>query len=414
MQSQHLVRTLWALGVAGMLASCSAPESSDRSTPSVTVPDSQANLAQDVFNSKARHRHFVYVPLEGGSASTNGIDGFAIKATTGALTEVEGSPFGGGTSHDSFVAVNPKGTVVYVSSNSNQTPSIYAFQINKRSGVLTQIPGSPFAESTNGWGMAFDPNGKFLYVADWENNTVSGYAVNAASGALTEVTGSPFAAGANPYAAEVSPDGKFLYVNNMTLSYSPVASVSAYKINAASGALTSIKGSPFATDGVSAQRGTVAPGGEFLYVVNAGTTHSVGGSVAVYKINKSSGKLSQIAGSPFATGGSFSEGVAIDPNGNFAYVTNNNDGPPGDITGFQINKSSGALSQIAGSPFAAGISPAGIAVDRDGSFAYVADTSSANISGYAIDASSGALTPVTGSPFGTGYSSAPTDVGITP
>jgi 6-phosphogluconolactonase len=48
--------------------------------------------------------------------------------------------------------------------------------------------------------MAIDAAGKFAYVANSGSNSndVSGYAINAKNGALTPVKGSPFAAGYGP------------------------------------------------------------------------------------------------------------------------------------------------------------------------------------------------------------------------
>ena len=57
---------------------------------------------------------------------------------------------------------------------------------------------------------------------------------------------------------------------------------------------------------------------------------------------------------------------------------------------------------VAGSPFFAGEFPEGLAVDPKGKFAYVPNLGSGNVSGFAIDATSGALTPLTASPFGAG------------
>ena len=47
--------------------------------------------------------------------------------------------------------------------------------------------------------------GGFAYVANYGSNNVSAYTINATSGALTPVAGSPFAAGTNPYDAAVDP-----------------------------------------------------------------------------------------------------------------------------------------------------------------------------------------------------------------
>src|SRR5260221_14281024 len=64
------------------------------------------------------------------------------------------------------------------------------------------------------------------------------------------------------------------------------------------------------------------------------------------------------------------------------------------------------------SPFRAGYMPHSVAVDPTGKFAYVANGGSNNVSGYRIDRSTGALDPVPGSPFAAG--SGPISVAISP
>jgi hypothetical protein len=86
--------------------------------------------------------------------------------------------------------------------------------------------------------VAVDPTGKFAYLANLGNN-VAAYSI-AANGALTPVKGSPFAAGVNPISMAVDPTGKFAYVANASGN-----NVSAYSI-AANGALVPVPGSPFA------------------------------------------------------------------------------------------------------------------------------------------------------------------------
>ena len=56
---------------------------------------------------------------------------------------------------------------------------------------------------------------------------------DATTGALSEVAGSPFAAGSFPSSVAVAPSGKIVYVSGGN-------NISAYTINATTGALTSI------------------------------------------------------------------------------------------------------------------------------------------------------------------------------
>jgi 6-phosphogluconolactonase len=63
--------------------------------------------------------------------------------------------------------------------------------------------------------VAVDSTGKFAYVANVFDNTVSAYSI-AFNGALTPVPGSPFAAGGEPSSVAMDSTGKFAYVANPT------------------------------------------------------------------------------------------------------------------------------------------------------------------------------------------------------
>jgi len=223
-------------------------------------------------------------------------------------------------------------------------------------------------------------------VVNYTDGTVSAYTINSSTGALTEITGSPFAAGgagALSFSVAVDPTGKFVYVANENS-----ADVSAYTINSSTGALTEITGSPFAS-GTYPYSVTVDPTGKFAYVANGGFMDA--GTVSAYTINSSTGALTEITGSPFAAG-TYSFSVTVDPTGKFAYVVNESSD---DIYAYTINSSTGALTEITGSPLAAGDEPRSVAVDPTGKFVYVANEISSDIYAYAINSSTGALTEIT-------------------
>ena len=84
----------------------------------------------------------------------------------------------------------------------------------------------------------------------------------------------------------------------------------------------------------------------FAYVPNA-----FGSNISAYTI-KANGSLSPV-GLPVGTG-SVPWGAAVDPKGKFVYVTNlqsNN------VSAYTMNVTSGVLTAVAGSPFAAGADP---------------------------------------------------------
>ena len=71
---------------------------------------------------------------------------------------------------------------------------------------------------------------EFVYVANHYSDNVSAYAIDASTGALTEVKGSPFGTSYGPYGVAIDPSGKFAYVANNCAAGKP-GSVSAFTIN---------------------------------------------------------------------------------------------------------------------------------------------------------------------------------------
>jgi 6-phosphogluconolactonase (cycloisomerase 2 family) len=338
---------------------------------------------------------FVYVANDNDSPGT--VSGYTLNTTTGALTEVAGSPFAvPGSIEVPAVAVDPAGKFLYASNASGPIGTIYAYTINKANGALTSVPGSPFAAGDITGAGTVDPTGKFLYVTNYQSSNISAYTINAGTGALTPVAGSPFTtvAGGNPTGVTVDPTGKFAYAANDS-----GGNVSAYTINAATGALTPVVGSPFAA-GNQTYAVTVDPTGKFLYAANRGTSN---GNVSAYTINAITGALTPVVGSPFAADAGPSS-VAIDPTGKFAYAPNQNGNftNGGDLSAYAINTATGALTAVAGSPFATGTVPEGSAFDPTGKFLYVTNYGGNTISIYSLNAANGVLTPAASSPFSAG------------
>ncbi len=138
----------------------------------------------------------------------------------------------------------------------------------------------------------------------------------------------------------------------------------------------------------------------FAYVANCGAScGGVGsGDVSAYAIDATTGALASVPGSPFAAGMG-PRSVAVGPSGQFAYVAN---AASNDVSAYTIDAMTGALTPVAGSPFPAGSFPIAVAVDSSGQFAYVANGGSNNVSAYTIDPATGALAEISGSPFAAG------------
>jgi len=104
------------------------------------------------------------------------------------------------------------------------------------------VIGAAVAAGTNASSVTVSPNGAFAYVANSGGNNVSAYSIGS-YGALSDVFGGScgsglpnncFTTGTSPQAVAVSPNGAYAYVANWG------GGVSAYTIDAATGALTPI------------------------------------------------------------------------------------------------------------------------------------------------------------------------------
>src|SRR3972149_189299 len=117
----------------------------------------------------------------------------------------------------------------------------------------------------------------------------------------------------------------------------------------------------------------------FAYVVNF-----IDGTILAYTINASTGALTPL-GLPLGAGFNPTS-VAVDKSGTFAFVASLNGLIQYEILDGELQ----TLTQV----MTGGNGPNSVAVDPSGNFVYVANIVSDNVSAFTIDASSGALTPV--------------------
>lgn len=326
----------------------------------------------NVVVSCSRPGAFVYAVNQ--SAST--ISAWSID-TNGTLTSIATYQ---STGNDPVAAVvDPNGTYLYVANFGSNTVSIYA--IDPTTGVLTS-PGEPIATGNGPFALLVDPADQFLYVANRTDNTVSVFEIES-DGTAAAVSGSPYAVGTEPTSIATDPGGNFLYVTNYGQ-----ANVSAFSIEAGAGQLTPLGSSPFGADTGSLAM-AIDPTGTLAYVANE-TADTLSG----FALNASTGALTPLSGFPFSTGSS-PEAVAVDPSGRFLLVANVT--AANDVSSYSITPSSGALTLAAS--VSSGTFPLDIKFTPTGAFAYVANENSDTVTGFAFDATTGALTPVPGSPF---------------
>jgi 6-phosphogluconolactonase (cycloisomerase 2 family) len=324
---------------------------------------------------------FVYIP----NFKDGTISGYSIDQTSGALTEITGSPFTNGTTAPTCSVVSPNGKFLFVGS-ANKTS---AFSINATTGALTAVTGSPFTTPGGGNGIGVDPTGQFLYVTA---GGLGASLINGTTGALTTISGSPYTLPAQGNSVTIDPTGKFLYASIAQInSTDPIPDMITYSINTTSGALTQL----------SAQ-GVDANGGEALAIASgskavvytpkfAYVTNQTDKTISEWTISDSTGALTAVAGSPVSdTNGP--QVIAATPSGTFVYTGNSNN----TISEYSVNAKTGALTLVIGSPIKGFGSVNSLVVDPTSSFILVLDATKQTIDSYAINAKTGALTSLSG------------------
>ncbi len=257
-------------------------------------------------------------------------------------------------------------------------------------------------------GLAITPDARFLYVATSVSPGVRGYAIGP-RGALTEVPGSPFKSeGINTTGVAVAPSGKRLFVTNRGTGLNNAAdpgSVAVYDIDPASGSLTPVGGSPFGVTGLEDPDGiAVAPDGSHVFVTGDAAGMTFDPRVAVFEIKPGTGSISEVGGSPFASGSKQAVPIVVSPDGGRVFVGNVNLISGNTISVLDVNEETGALSPVLGSPFAAaGMAPVGLAMTPDGSRLLSGERGAGFARGVSVYDlfPSGVITPILGSPFST-------------
>jgi DNA-binding beta-propeller fold protein YncE len=155
----------------------------------------------------------------------------------------------------------------------------------------------------------------------------------------------------------------------------------------ASAALTPLAGSPWKVGTTPSAMASFGSGSTSAYLY---VTDATSGVVSGYTV--SSGSLSALSGSPYQTGGQPSA-MAIDSTGKYAYVTN-----AGDSTVTAYSVSSGVLSRLGS--YATGLQPVAIGIDPSSNhYVYTANFLGNNVSGFQLNPSTGALLNTQNAPY---------------
>ena len=233
------------------------------------------------------------------AADPNNIYQFPLTSgTVGALAQTT-KPTGSPTPELLALLTDAGGDFVYASA-SGATGWVYGYQIDRQTGSLSAVPGSPFQIPLGA--MLLDPNGQFLYMfSETGSNktiTLGSYRINRSSGALS-LASSTTMPEQSSFAPAINCTGAYIFLTSVPEN-SSTEEISVYSVNANNGALTPAAGSPYSIPG-TAEPYYSSPTSSWKYLYQPQTYDTVQQQLWGYEIN-SDGSLTMIPGSPFPEG----------------------------------------------------------------------------------------------------------------
>ncbi|QNI33264.1 beta-propeller fold lactonase family protein [Alloacidobacterium dinghuense] len=325
-----------------------------------------------------------------------------------------------------LTSCSPSNTVdfVYVTASKNNPGQISVYKVDSESGALTQIQDSPYPSGgRNPVGTITSPDGKYLYVINKDDNSIVEFAIGTDGKIYQQQTcNTP---GSEPVALTMNASETLLYVVDFfspTTPGGPVYSSAnpgpgaliVYPVDKTTGNIGGSGCAPVQQTFVDAnnvtQTATYVPIGFQPTGVNAlangnsvfvaaqdglPSATSTLGVVDAFDVN-SSGTLSPVTTYPTGTAPS---SIASDPTNRFLYVT---DSRQNQLITYTI-LSTGILNASQNPPVKTDTFPVAITVDPRGFYIYVANYNASDINAYAINQSTGTPSAVAGaSAYATG------------
>jgi len=314
----------------------------DSATGALSPLGLAAETPQPSFLAIAPNRRFLYAANEigdFGGKKSGAVSAFAINPATGQLTLLNQAASGGpGPCH---LVVDRAGKNVLVANYAGGSIEVLPIQPDGRLGAATafvqhqgasvnpQRQAGPHAHSIN-----LDAANRFAFVADLGLDKVLVYRFDAAQGTLApnEPPAAALKPGAGPRHFAFHPSGRFAYVINELQS-----TVTAFSYDASRGALSELQTISTLPEGFAGNNSTaevqVHPSGKFLYGSNRG--HD---SIAVFAIDPGKGTLALVEHQ--ATRGKTPRNFGLDPTGAWLLAANQGSDT---IVVFGIDRATGRL-----------------------------------------------------------------------
>ena len=189
---------------------------------------------------------YVYA-IDQDTNTTNNLLAFRRDLSTGAIAAIGNTTVRAGATTStgypsgilaSALAAAPLGNFLYVTDSSGNQIIAYSMSAG---GIPTAITTGPFATQSQPRGITIDPRGKFVYVSNYNANSVSSFAIAANSGALSATSSGSTATGTGPTCVTVENAlGIYLYTSNFL-----DGTVTGLQLNSSTGALVKVRNTPF-------------------------------------------------------------------------------------------------------------------------------------------------------------------------
>ena len=187
--------------------------------------------------------------------------------------------------HAHAVEIDAANRYVFVPELGGDCVMIYEFDAEK--GNLTANKNQPTVKVAPGAGprqLVMHPNGKFAYLINELNSTMTAYGYDAAKGTLTELQTLPtlpkdFSGHSSCAEVQIAPSGKFLYGSNRGHD-----SIVIYALDANTGKMTLVGHE--STRGKIPRNFTFSPKGDFIAAANQDSNN-----VVMFRVDLKTGKL---------------------------------------------------------------------------------------------------------------------------
>lgn len=315
----------------------------DRASGKLTAGDAVTSITNPSFLAISADHKYLYCCNEIGDFNgqkSGAATSFKIDPATHALTQLDQSTSGG--EGPCYISVTPGGDAVllanYGSGDVALVPTLPDGALQPKPASVAHHTGSSIVpkrqDAPHAHCIQPDPSGKWAVAVDLGIDQIIAYKLAGDSMDTSSPVINKTHPGAGPRHIAFHPGGKFAYVSNELDS-----TISAYSWDSASGRLSEIQSTttvPANYSGPTNYPGEVLihPNGRYVYLSNRG--HD---SVAVLSIDPNSGQLTMIADEP--TRGEFPRGMTLSPGGDFLVAANQNSNS---ITVYRVDPATGKLN----------------------------------------------------------------------